>query len=144
MKINKILSIFILLSLAIMIGCSNDIKNNENKIVVKKQVNKTDKYEFYKEIEDSERIKNINEILNDINWENAMVNMVRPADYLFHFKNTKEIEKSNELIYALWISPSNEKIELLIDSEVKYAQLDKEKSEELFELLTEKNLSDTK
>jgi hypothetical protein len=48
------------------------------------------------------------------------------------------------LLYELWISPNNEQVELVIDIESKYVQLNKNKSAELFEILTGKKLSDVK
>lgn len=143
MKVNKIFIVFIAIFLVLIGVGSNVIKNKENKIVVEKQVNGTDEYELYSEIMSSKEVQNARDILSSIKWENATVNMVRNADYVFHFEDTREKQKTNGLIYALWISPDKDKIELVIDSEVKYVQLDKEKSEKLFKIITGKNLSET-
>ncbi|EHI99620.1 hypothetical protein CDLVIII_3034 [Clostridium sp. DL-VIII] len=143
MKDNKIFIVFIAIFLVLIGVSSNVIKNKENKIVVEKRVNGTDEYEFYSEIMSSKEVQNARDILSSIKWENATVNMVRNADYVFHFEDTREKQKPNGLIYALWISPDKDKIELVIDSEVKYVQLDKEKSEKLFKIITGKNLSET-
>lgn len=81
-------------------------------------------------------------ILNDIDWENAKVNMAYPADYrfIFQFKNSEEKAVS----YELWISPSKDKVELVIDAESKYIQLDTDTSAELFKILVGEELSDQK
>lgn len=140
MRTNKIFIVFIAMFLVLMVGCSNGIKNEGNKIVVEKQVNGTDKYELYNEIKDSKEVQNAKDILNSIKWENAKVSMAYPPKYKFHFEDTNS--KTSGAVYELWISPNKDKIELVIDGESKYVQLDKEKSENLFKIITGKNLSE--
>lgn len=123
----------------LMSGCSNSLKIEGNKIVVEKQDNETGKYELYYEIKDSKEVQNAKDILNSIKWENAAVSMAHPPEYKFHFEDTNS--KTRGAVYRLWISPNKDKIELVIDSETKYVQLSKEKSEELFKLITGKKLS---
>ena len=108
------------------------------------RVGDENKYEDFKEITDHEQVQKVKEILNDIDWENGVVNMARPADYrfIFQFKNP-EIE-AKAVLYELWISPNKDKVELVIDAESKYVQLDTGKSAELFEILTGGKLSDIK
>lgn len=123
-----------------MVGCSNGIKNEGNKIIVEKQVIGTDKYELYHEIKDDKEVKKIKDILSGNIWENAKVSMAKPPDYRFNFEGISAKNKSNGVIYALWISPNKDKVELVIDSESKYVQLNKENSEELFKIIAGKNL----
>lgn len=133
--------------LVLMVGCTNRIKNEGNKILVEKrvsEVSESDKYENYNEIKDSKEVQNIKDILNSIDWGNAKVkvDMVSPPHYKFHFEDTTEKQELNGLIYDLWISPDKGRIELVIDSESKYLHLDKTKSAELFKLITGKNLDE--
>ncbi|MFT5871970.1 MAG: hypothetical protein ACI8WT_000896 [Clostridium sp.] len=130
--------------LVLMVGCTNRIKNEGNKIVVEKRVEEANKYENYNEIKDSKEVQNIKDILNNIDWGNAKVkvDMVSPPHYKFHFEDTTEKQELNGLIYDLWISPDKGRIELVIDSESKYLHLDKTKSAELFKLITGKNLDE--
>ena len=133
--------------LVLMVGCTNRIKNEGNKILVEKrvsEVSESDKYENYNEIKDSKEVQNIKDILNSIDWGNAKVkvDMVSPPHYKFHFEDTTEKQELNGLIYELWISPDKGRIELVIDSESKYLHLDKTKSAELFKLITGKNLDE--
>jgi hypothetical protein len=130
-----IISIFI-------VGCSNVIKSEEQYIKVQKRIGDENKYEDFREITDNEHVQKVKDILNDIDWENAKVDMARPADYRFiiQFKDP-EIE-AKAVPYELWISPNKDKVELVIDAEGKYIQLDKSKSAELFEILTGGKLSD--
>lgn len=131
--------------LVIVTVCSSNIKNQENKmqgnkVVVERQVNGENNYELYSEITDSKEVQNIKDILNSTKWENAKVDMVHPAEYKFHFEDTNS--KTIGADFELWISPNKDKVELVISSESKYAQLDKEKSEKIFKLITGKNLSE--
>ncbi|MDR6121242.1 hypothetical protein QFZ87_000839 [Bacillus sp. SLBN-46] len=125
-------------------GCSNIIKDEEQYIVVKKRVGDENKYEDFKEITNNDQVQKVKDILKDIDWKNAKVSMVRPPDYrfVFQFKNP-EIE-AKAVLYELWISPNNDKVELIIDAQSKYVQLDKNKSAELFEILTNEKLSELK
>ncbi|MET1032075.1 hypothetical protein [Domibacillus tundrae] len=59
----------------------------------------------------------------------------------FHFKDGNDENKSNGLVYALWISPNTDKVDLVTEGESKYVQLNKEKSAKLFDSLIGKELS---
>ncbi|MGK0465673.1 hypothetical protein [Clostridium sp.] len=145
MKTNKIFIVFISIFLVLIVGCTNGIKNEGNKIVVEKRVSKvseSDKYEYYNEVKDNNEVQNIKDILNSISWENIKVDMVSPPHYKFHFEDTTEKQELNGLIYDLWISPDEGRIELVIDSKSKYVHLDKAKSAELFKLITGKKLDE--
>lgn len=142
MKTNKIFIVFISMFLVLLVGCSNGTKIAGDKIVVEKQVGKTDKYEYYNKIKDSKEVQKVKDILDSISWENAKVDMVSPPHYKFHFEDTSEKQKSSELIYELWISPNKDKVELVVSNESKYVQLSKEKSAELFKIIAGKKLDD--
>ena len=73
-------------------GCSNSIVNEEKIIKAEKRIGDDDnKYEDFKEITNNEQVQKVKAILDDINWEKAKVDMVRPPDYRFgfQFKNPK-------------------------------------------------------
>ncbi|MEW9097334.1 MAG: hypothetical protein AB2417_19855 [Clostridiaceae bacterium] len=144
MKYFKYLIVFIGIFSIFIAGCSNRIDNEGNKIIVQKSLEEDNKYEQHKEIIDDEAVQKVKDILHSISWENAKVNMAHPSDYKFYFVDKNEQSQSNKLIYDLWISPNNDKVELVIDSESKYVQLDKNKSAKLFEILTGGKLSDLK
>lgn len=142
LKTYKIFTVFIAIFLVLVVGCSKEIKNDGNKIVVEKRVGEADKYEYFNEISDSEEVQTVKNILDKISWENMQVSMVRSSDYKFHFEDTLEEQKSNGLIYNLWISPYKKNVELVAEGKVKYIQLDMEKSAELFKIIIGKNLAD--
>ncbi|MGE7943848.1 hypothetical protein ACQKNB_17355 [Lysinibacillus xylanilyticus] len=131
------------LILIFIAGCS-DVRNEEQKIEVQMRIGDENNYEDFKEITDHEQVQKVQKILDDIDWENAKVDMAHPADYIFDFQfNNPEIE-AKAVLYKLWISPNKDKVELVIDAQSKYSQLDKKKSGELFEILTGEKLADLK
>lgn len=142
MKNNKNLILFIAIFLVLIAGCSNGVKNEGNRIVVEKRVSEADKYEHCNEIKDIKEVQKVMDILDSTNWENAEVSMVHPPDYRFHFENNNGELKASEVVYSLWISPSREKVALVIYSKSKYVQLNKEKSAQLFKIITSKKLDD--
>jgi hypothetical protein len=142
MKIQKLILVLLAMFLFIVTGYVNGIENEEQKIEVQKRIGDENKYEDYKEITNNEQVQEVKKILDNVDWEVAKVNMARPADYrfVFQFKNP-EIE-AKAVLYELWISPNKDKVELIIDAESKYFQLNEEDSAVLFEILTEEMLSE--
>ncbi len=131
MNIQKLFLVMIAMFLFIITGCVNGIENEGQKI----------KYEDFKEITNNELVQEVKKILGNVDWETAKVNMARPADYrfIFQFKNP-EIE-AKAVLYELWVSPNKINVELVIDAENKYFQLNEEDSAVLFEILTGEKLS---
>lgn len=72
-------------------------------------------------------------ILKKTTWKNAEVSMISDSHYSFYF-----VENNTE-VYELWISPLKDKFELVMQG---YAQLTKETSAQLFEIITDKKLVD--
>jgi hypothetical protein len=142
MQIQKFFLVLIAMLLFIAAGCVNGTEHEEQKIEVQKRIGDKNKYEDYKEITNNEQVQEVKKILGNVNWEATKVDMVRPADYrfIFQFKNP-EIE-ANAVLYKFWISPNKDKVELVIDAESKYSQLNVKESAVLFELLTGENLSE--
>ncbi|RHW31371.1 hypothetical protein D1B33_17825 [Lysinibacillus yapensis] len=140
-KYKKYFSGFIILSLSLILiaGCSNGMEIEGNKILVEKRIGEEDKYERLREITDHETVQEAKDILEHIRWENAEVSMASPPNYKFHFEGDNE---QTGLIFALWISPNKDKVELILESEDKYVQLSKSKSSTLFEAIAGVQLSD--
>ncbi|WP_163536187.1 hypothetical protein [Gracilibacillus sp. YIM 98692] len=134
----KSLLTFIFALMLVLVGCSNDLKEEtsgdngpngklEQTILVQKRVDDSNTYENMQEIVHASDVNKVTDILDQINWEKAVVDMARPAD--FQFNNTKKEE-----IYQLWISPNQEKLEIVREPDG-YAQLTKEHSSLLFEVI---------
>lgn len=68
--------------------------------------------------------------------------MARPADYRFVFQFKDPVIEAKAVLYELWKSPKKDKVELVIDAESKYSQLNEEDSTVIFEIITVKKLSD--
>lgn len=77
-------------------------------------------------------------MLDNIDWENVKVDMAHPADYQFAFPNPE----AKVVLYELWISPNKDKVELVIDAESRYIQLDKKGRQTFLKILTGEKLSD--
>lgn len=131
------LTIFLL----VITSCSNGIEDEKQSIVVQKYISEENKYEDYKKINDNEKVQKVKAILSNADWENAVVNMVRRADYrfVFQFKNPKIEAKA--VGHEVWISPHKDKLEV-VEASNKYVQLSKENSAILYEILTGEKLSD--
>ncbi len=140
MKKMRLLLFFIAIISLFAAGCSNGTAAGGKTIEVLKRTDDGTQYEDFKVITDGEQVKKAEEIVNDLDWENAKVDMARPADYQFSFPNPE----AKVALFELWVSPNKDKVELVIDAESKYIQLDKNKSAELFEILTGEQLSGQK
>lgn len=142
MKLQKPFIVLIAIFLFLVTGCANGIENEEQKIEVQKRIGDENQYENYKEITNNEQVQEVKKILDNVDWENAKVSMAHPPDYrfVFQYKNL-EIE-AKAVLYELWISPNKDKVEIVIDAESKYSQLNEGDSTVLFEILTGKKLSD--
>ncbi len=115
--------------------------NQEQNIDVQKRTGDENNYEDFKIITNNEQVQKVRKIIDNIDWETAKVQMIRPADYRFAFQFKNE---AKAVLYELWISPNKDKVELIIVAGNKYVQLDKNTSAELFEALTGEKLSDQK
>ena len=141
MKNKKFFIAFILIFLVLIVHYTNGFKNKGNIIVIEKQVGKENTYDDFNEIRDSKEVQKLKDLLASITWIRTKVSMEHPANYKFHFDYINEEHRPNGLVYALWISPSKDKIEIIMENKPRYAQLDKEKSAELFEIIAGNKLA---
>lgn len=139
MKTNKILIVLIVVFLVLIVGCS---KNKGDEIVVLKSAGASNKYEDFNVISNGKEVQKVKDILDNISWGKSKVSMDSSPHYKIHFSYTNEEDKANGATYDLWISPNKDKVELVIEDKSKYVQLDKEKSAELFEIISGNKLAD--
>lgn len=142
MKIQKLFLVLIVMFIFLVTGCANGFVNEEQKIEVQKRVGEGNKYEDFNEVADNQIVQKVKKILNDIDWESAKVNMARHADYRFVFQYKNSELEAKAVLYELWISPNKDKVELIIDAESKYIQLNEKDSAVLYGILTGKDLSE--
>lgn len=144
MRFQKLLFVLITVMLFLVTGCSGEIENEEQTIIVEKRIGDENMYGSFKEVTDNEQILSVKEILDNVYWENAKVNMSHPPDYKFHFQYINKDIESNPVQHSVWISPSKDKLELVIEEQSNYAQLTKEDSATLFKIITGEKLVDLK
>lgn len=120
-----------------MTGCSKEANSSGNKIIVQKRVGEEEQYELFKEITDNDIVKKAAELLEDVRWKDGVVLMTQPPHYKFKFEDNNQLIGSN---YDLWISPDKNQVELVIEEQEKYIQLNKNQSTELVEFITESQL----
>lgn len=138
---SKLFMILTAAFLALVVGCSNHLVNEGDRILVERRDTVTDVYENYCEITESDKVQQAKRLLDNINWKAVKVTMAYPSDYKFSFGGLSEDDRPN-IIYHLWISPNRDKVELVVYDESKYIQLSTGKSSELFEIITGKRLTE--
>jgi len=141
MKYKTILIVSLAMILCFLSGCSSGIENEGQYIEVQKRIDNENKYEDFKEITDNEQVQKVKGIVNKADWENAKVEMARPADYRFAFQYKSPDIEAKAVLYEIWISPNKDKVEV-VKGDNEYVQLNEENSTVLFEMLTGKILSD--
>ena len=124
----------------LLVGCSNDLQNTEQSIVVEKRIGDENNYEDFREVTDNEQVQKLLEILKDANWIDAEMEMNSHPDYRFAFRFKNPNIEAKAVLYELWITPNNDKVELIGANQ--YVKLDKGKSAELFEIVTGEKLTD--
>jgi len=141
LKLRKIL--LALIFLMIITGCSNGIENEEQLIEVQKRLGNEKKFADFRKIADKKKVQKVKEIINETDWKNAEVSISRPPDYqfVFQFKNPKIAAKA--VLHSVWVSPNKDQLEI-VRGENQYAQLSKEQSAIMFEIITGDKLSELK
>jgi len=147
----RLIILFIVIGL-VLVGCSQDAKNSSvekinstkqrvyssswdaNPIIVK-QRNKNDEYEAVNEITDTDKAEKLINALKNGAWQENVKVDIRPPDYQFSWNSFK---------HDVWINQESERIELIIQGQSNYGTLSVDSSKIIFEILTGKNLEDSK
>jgi hypothetical protein len=90
-------------------------------------------YKTLKLVDDPEELRKIEELLNDLEWERAEVEMTHPPEYRFIADNS---------FFAIWVTPNKDMLEMTVEGESLFIKLAEEESKLLFELVTGKNLDE--
>ncbi|SOC43749.1 hypothetical protein [Ureibacillus acetophenoni] len=128
----------VVISLLLLAGCSNEIMNDDQFIKVQLWDEDENQYEDFKEITNNEEVQKVKEIVFDIEWEKAKVQMEHPADYRFIFQYKNPNIEAKAVTYKLWISSNNDLVEIVMEDNA-YAKLNKENSRTLIDVLTVEN-----
>lgn len=141
MKNYKIKLVFLAAFLIVVFIYFRGIGVTGNIIIVEKQIDKAGTYEHYNKINDKDKVNEAKRLINTIVWKNVKVDISTP-EYRFHFKESSEAGESNNASFSLWVSPNKDKVDLVYEGKSKYIQLNEEKSEKLYEIITGKKLGD--
>jgi len=136
----KFVSIVMFL-IVIIAGCSSGLENEEQYIKVNKRIGDENMYEEFKDITENKQVQQVKQILDEIEWENAKVEMVSPHNFEFMFKYKSPKIDAKSVLYKIWISPDKDKLEV-VRGDSEYGQLNEENSAVLFEIVTGEKLSD--
>ena len=131
MRIVKLLGITSIILVA-LIACSFQNEEQINKIVIEKRALVDDSFIIYKEITDHNQLKEINEFLDNIQWEQVEIDITLP-----NYKVTVQ----NKDVYKIWKNKHVDIIEVIYN-DTNYSSLSKSDSEKLFHLLMGTSLVD--
>ena len=131
MRIVKLLGITSIILVA-LIACSLQNEEQINKIVIEKRALVDDSFIIYKEITDHNQLKEINEFLDNIQWEQVEIDITLP-----NYKVTVQ----NKDVYKIWKNKHVDIIEVIYN-DTNYSSLSKSDSEKLFHLLMGTSLVD--
>ncbi|MGF9697061.1 hypothetical protein [Paenibacillus sp. MABNR03] len=136
--------LFIAIFLILFTGCpvhEDEDQYNGDYVIVQQRVAEAHGYTMIRKISVPKQVQMIKDITSTIKQNNIEAEMIRPPDYKFYFENDENAAASNRVIYDLWISPNQNQVEIIVESQSTYVQLDKTQSAKLFELLTGEALS---
>lgn len=131
MRILKLMGITSIILVA-LIACSSQNEEQINKIVIEKRALVDDSFIIYKEITDHNQLKEINEFLDNIQWEQVEIDITLP-----NYKVTVQ----NKDVYKIWKNKHVDIIEVIYN-DTNYSSLSKSDSEKLFHLLMGTSLVD--
>lgn len=134
--------------LFLLTGCAEEPapkaqEQSDDKVVVEQYVDIKMDFELLHVIQNDATVEQVQELVDGIEWEQANVSMAEFPYGRFHYGKAGSAEAPSPT-YSLWISPSKDKVELVVNGEPKYAQLTNEDSNALFQALTGSPLASVK
>lgn len=121
---------FISLCLVILAGCQTAAPKIQQYIEVKQY--HTDE-NIYRKVAAHAPASDTRNFLSSLDWEEVNLAKVASPDYTLQFSNSATAVKS--ATYRIWLNPSKDKAEIIIDGENKHVQLDRQTSAKLFDKL---------
>lgn len=151
LQLRKLFIGLITVFLIILTGCSNGLDNkvqtynDDQYIEVQKRVGKEYENNFneFRKITDGKKVHKVKEILNELKWEYAKRDTLQPPDYQFIFQPKDPKIQVKAVSNKIWITPDKDRL-VIGRGENQYAQLTKEQSGIIFEIITGDNLSKLK
>ncbi|MFD3450147.1 hypothetical protein ACFDTO_36835 [Microbacteriaceae bacterium 4G12] len=148
MQLRKLFIGLIVVFLIILTGCSNEVDNkvqivNEEQFIeIQKRVDNQNNFEEFRKITDGKEVHKVKEILKELKWIYAKRDTLQPPDYQFVFQPKDPKIKANVVLHKIWITPDKDRL-VIVRGENQYAQLTKEQSAIMFEIITGDKLSET-
>lgn len=142
--VKRIIALVVFCSLVLLIGCSKETfeqsseKHNEQfKQNLNLRISKPEgqNYTVYKEIKDDETVTTIMDILLNVPWEYAEVQMSRQPDYKIQTINIDHTVSYEPVTYAFWLSPNKDMLEVIIEGQSKYGKIAKDGFTKIFSIL---------
>ncbi|MGZ9586034.1 hypothetical protein [Paenibacillus marinisediminis] len=93
------------------------------------------RYKVYMKIEDHETVKTVMDILENVPWENAKVEMIRQPDYQILTVNIDRTISYEPVTYSVWLSPKKDILEVIIEGHNKFGKVSKEDTKKLLSIL---------
>lgn len=136
MRLHKFIFILTIGVLFFLTGCAEDPDYEEQYIEVEKWTGDNNIYKVDREITSTKEVDKVRKTVDQADWTKAKASMARPADYRFTFQPKDRRVITKAVLYELWISPNKDRVELVIDAESKYTQLNKKDSAVVIEIVT--------
>ncbi|MDX8291851.1 hypothetical protein SLL00_18715 [Metabacillus indicus] len=136
MRLHKFIFILTIGVLFFLTGCAEDPDYEEQYIEVEKWAGDDNIYKVDREITSTKEVDKVRKTVDQADWTKAKASMARPADYRFTFQPKDRRVITKAVLYELWISPNKDRVELVIDAESKYTQLNKKDSAVVIEIVT--------
>jgi len=92
-------------------------------------------YTVYKKIEDDETVQTVLDILLNVPWENAKVEMSRQPDYKVVTVNIDREVNYKPVTYDLWLPPKKNILQVIIEGQHKYGKVLEADSKKLLSIL---------
>jgi hypothetical protein len=113
-------------SLLTITGCSIDETNDQQTLALRR-LGEDHSYQDFREITNQEKVHKVRSVLKEASWEQAKVEMERPADYRFVFEYRNSHIEAKPVLYEIWISPNEKQVEL-VKGEFEYVHLNEKES----------------
>ena len=125
--------------LFILAGCQSAAPKIQQYIEIKQYDSAGDDY---KTLSTDAQASDTRNFLSTLDWKEANLAKVHNPDYTFQFSNSATDVKS--ATYRVWLNPSKDKAEIIVEGENKHVQLDRQTSAELFDKLVGQPLTAVK
>ncbi|MCC3373102.1 hypothetical protein [Cohnella sp. REN36] len=121
---------------AVLAACASKAELRESDRIIQVSRPDGDRYKIYKEIREPDRVSQAEALLRSVvDGSTAIVSMSRTSDYRIAFENTIPGSSANRVVFDIWRTPKDDRVEVVLDPTGAYAQLDPETSRSILRLV---------